>query len=139
MFRTLNLLTDLCNHPRFFGVNLSYDRHLQADNFRNSVGTLKFSKFIMYKNYDCDQYSALGDEPVSWSDFVSMFVRQEWLDAITSTFRRLYGWSRRANIFQPHVCHRVDEYFEEIVWVRTDRIRRAGGVGPPAIQWSFSV
>jgi hypothetical protein len=27
--------------------------------------------------FDCDQYSALGDEPVSWSDFVSMIGRQE--------------------------------------------------------------
>jgi hypothetical protein len=66
--------------------------------------------------FDCDQYAALGDEPVSWYDFVSMFVRNEWMNGIASVFRRLYGWSRRANIFQPHVRHRVDEYYEELLW-----------------------
>jgi hypothetical protein len=59
-----------------------------------------------------------------------MFVRSEWMEAISSLFRRLYGWSRRASIFQPHVRHRVDEYFEELDWARRDRIRRAGGVLP---------
>jgi hypothetical protein len=88
--------------------------------------------------FDCDQYNALGDEPISWSDFVSLFVQREWSVAFSSVFRRLYGWSRRANIFQTHVRHRVDEYYEEIVWARSDRIRRAGGLCPPAIQWSAS-
>jgi hypothetical protein len=88
--------------------------------------------------FDCDQYQALGDEPVSWSDFVSMFVRREWMDGISSVFRRLYGWSRRANIFNLNARHRVDEYFEELEWARRDRIRRAGGLAPPAIHWSVS-
>jgi hypothetical protein len=99
-----------------------------------------FCQQIMYTNhfFECDQYNALGDEPVSWSDLVTMFVQQEWSDAISSVFRRLYGWSRRDNIFQLHVRHRVDEYYEEILWARRDRIRRAGGANPPAIQWSIS-
>jgi hypothetical protein len=88
--------------------------------------------------FDCDQYAALGDEPVLWSDFVSLFVRREWMDGISSFFRRMYGWSRRAVIFQLHIRHRVDEYFEELDWARRDRIRRAGGVASPAIQWSIS-
>jgi hypothetical protein len=97
-----------------------------------------FCRNTMYSShfFDCDQYAALGDEPVSWLDFVAMFVRREWSEGITSVFRRLYGWSRRANIFQPHVRHRVDEYYEELLWARRDRIRRAGGVSPPVIQWS---
>ncbi len=99
-----------------------------------------YCQHTLYSNhfFDCDQYSALGDEPVSWSDFVSMFIQQEWSEAISSVFRRLYGWSRRANIFQLQFRHRVDEYYEEIIWARRDRIRRAGGVFPPAIQWSIS-
>jgi hypothetical protein len=88
--------------------------------------------------FDCDQYQALGDEPVSWSDFVSMFVRREWMEGISNMFRRFYGWSRRANIFNLNFRHRVDEYFEELEWARRDRIRRAGGIAPPAIQWSAS-
>jgi hypothetical protein len=88
--------------------------------------------------FDCDQYLALGDEPVSWSDFVSMFVRREWMEGISSAFRRLYGWSRRANIFGWNTRHRVDEYYEELEWARRDRIRRAGGITPPTIQWSIS-
>ncbi len=88
--------------------------------------------------FDCDQYQALGDEPVSWSDFVSMFVRQEWMDGIYSMFRRFYGWSRRTNILNLNTRHHVDEYFEELEWARRDRIRRAGGLAPPAIQWSAS-
>jgi hypothetical protein len=88
--------------------------------------------------FDCDQYQALGDEQLSWSEYVSLFIRREWMDGIASTFRRLYGWSRRTNIFGWNARHRVEEYFEEIDWARRDRIRRAGGIAPPVIQWSGS-
>jgi hypothetical protein len=87
--------------------------------------------------FDCDQYRALGDERVSWNDFVEMLVRREWMDSIASSFRRLLGWSRRAEIFRDGFRHRVDEYFEELEWSHRDRIRRAGGTGPPSIQWSI--
>ncbi len=99
-----------------------------------------FCNETMYSQhfFDCDQYQALGDEPVSWTDFVSMFVQREWMEGISSMFRRLYGWSRRANIFSGHTRHRVDEYFEELEWARRDRIRRAGGMLPPSVQWSVS-
>jgi hypothetical protein len=99
-----------------------------------------FCNATMYTQhfFDCDQYQALGDEPVSWSDFVSMFVRREWMEGISSAFRRLYGWSRHANIFSLNIRHRVDEYFEELEWARRDRIRRPGGTTPPTIQWSVS-
>jgi hypothetical protein len=89
--------------------------------------------------FDFDQYAALGDEIVSWGDVINMFARQEWLEGITSTFRRLLGWSRRANrIFRLDFRHIVDEYYEEIVWARGDRIRRAGGAAPPNLQWSIA-
>jgi hypothetical protein len=99
-----------------------------------------FCNVVMHSShfFDCDQYNELGDEPISWSDFVSLFVRREWMDGISCVFRRLYGWSRRANIFQPHIRHRVNEYYEELDWARRDRIRRAGGPSLPAIQWSLS-
>jgi hypothetical protein len=86
--------------------------------------------------FDCEQYAALGDEPVSWSDFVQMFVRREWLDGISSVVRRLLGWSRRADIFRFGFRHEIDLIFEELEWLRGDRIRRAGGVIPPDIGWS---
>jgi hypothetical protein len=60
------------------------------------------------------------------------------MDGISSALRRLYGWSRRTNIFGLNARHRVEEYFEELEWARRDRIRRAGGIGPPAILWSSS-
>jgi hypothetical protein len=89
--------------------------------------------------FECDQYNVLGDEPVSWSDLVNSFIQQEWLEGITSTFRRLLGWSRRANqIFRLDFRHIVDEYYEELVWARRDRIRRAGGPVPPNLQWSIA-
>jgi hypothetical protein len=86
--------------------------------------------------FDCEQYNDLGDVPVSWEEYVGMFVRREWLDAISSTIRRLAGWSRRTNIFRENFHHRVDEYYEELVWLRDDRIRRSGGASPLALQWS---
>jgi hypothetical protein len=100
-----------------------------------------FCSAKMYSNhfFDCEQYAVLGDEIVSWRDVVNMFARQEWLEGITSTFRRLLGWSRRANrIFRLDFRHIVDEYYEEIVWARNDRIRRAGGIKPPNLQWSIA-
>ncbi len=89
--------------------------------------------------FDCDQYQALGDEQLSWSDFVSLFVRCEWMDGISSAFRPLHGWSRRTNIFGWNARHCVEENFEELEWARRDRIRRAGpGIATPAILWSSS-
>jgi hypothetical protein len=88
--------------------------------------------------FDCDQYQALGDEQLSWSDFVSLFIRREWMDGISSALRCLYGWSRRTNTFGQKARHRVEEYFEELEWARKDRIGRAGGIAPPAILWSNS-
>jgi hypothetical protein len=89
--------------------------------------------------FDCDQYSALEDEPLSWGELVNMFVRQEWLEGIASTFRRLLGWPRRANqIFRLDFRNIVDEYYEELRWARMDRIRRAGDTPAPSLHWSIA-
>ncbi len=88
--------------------------------------------------FDCEQYAALGDEPVSWSDFVQMFAQREWLSGITSVVRRMLGWSRRADIFRQGFQNEIDLIFEEFEWLRRDRIRRAGGPVPPGLGWSIS-
>jgi hypothetical protein len=100
----------------------------------------QWCKVEMYARhfFDCEQYEALGDEPVLWSDFVEMFLRREWFEAISSVVRRMTGWSRRSTIFRAGFRDQIDEIYQEMQWLRQDRIRRAGGSTPPTLPWSLS-
>jgi hypothetical protein len=99
-----------------------------------------FCKQEMYSRhfFDCEQYAALGDEPIDWSDYVRMFLNQEWQMAVTSLVRRMLGWSRRTSIFRDGFRHEIDLILEEIVWQREDRVRRSGGQVPLSLPWSIS-
>jgi hypothetical protein len=90
--------------------------------------------------FDCEQYQALGDEQLSWSDFVQLFIRNEWMEAVSSVIRRMVGWSRRSNIFRLGFRDQIDEIYQEMQWLQRDRIRRAGGVSliPSSLPWSIS-
>jgi hypothetical protein len=122
-----------------YAANLSRFCFLRPNNDSDPSCPFCGERFYSRHFFECDQYSALGDEPTSWSDLVRLFLRQEWLDGISSVMRRLAGWSRRAQgIFRPHFPHRVVEYYDELQWLRRDRIRRAGGDLPPGLPWSIS-
>jgi hypothetical protein len=122
-----------------YAANLSRFCFFRPNNDSDQSCPFCGERFYSRHFFECDQYSALGDEPTSWSDLVRLFLRQEWLDGISSVMRRLAGWSRRAHgIFRPHFRHRVVEYYEELQWLRRDRIRRAGGDLPPGLPWSIS-
>jgi hypothetical protein len=88
--------------------------------------------------FECKQYEALGDEHVPWSDFVQMFLRNEWWEGVSSVICRMAGWARRSTIFRAGFRDQIDEIYQEMQWLRRDRIRRAGGAVPPALPWSLS-
>ncbi len=94
--------------------------------------------FLFYLKSPCSRWSVCLLEPVSWSDFVQMFLRNEWLERVSSVVRRLYGWSRRASIFRHGFRDEIDEIYEELEWLGRDRIRRAGGSTLHASTWSVS-
>jgi hypothetical protein len=99
-----------------------------------------FCKVEMHSRhfFDCEQYAALGDEPVVWSDYVRMFLDQEWQLAVSSLVRRVLGWNRRTGIFRDGFRQEIYMIFEELQWQREDRVRRAGGQVPTNFPWSIA-
>ncbi len=122
-------------------TRFTYMRRRNPRSLRSSTACPWCSEEMYTRHFlDCEQYQALGDEPISWSDFVQMFLRNEWMEAVSSVIRRMVGWSRRSNIFRHGFRDQIDEIFQEMRWLQRDRIRRAGGAGllPLANHWSLS-